>query len=204
MTAPVLRATGIAKSYRRRQVLRNAEVAVDPGEVVALVGENGSGKTTLLRICAGLIRPDAGIVEVFGTTGYSPQEPGVFDRLTADDHLALFGAREQGRTLLGEFGFPVGSRTVAKDLSGGQRQKLNLALAAVGDPDVLLLDEPYQGFDHGGYVDFWEHVARWKAEGRGVLLVTHLLTDRAVVDRVVELPAPQEHPAPRQTRKGAA
>lgn len=188
MSTEVLRATGIGKSFRRRPVLRDAQIAVARGEVVALVGENGCGKTTLLRICAGLAAPDAGSVRVSGRTGYCPQEPGLYDQLTADEHLTLFGALDQGRTMLAELGFPVGSATVAGKLSGGQRQKLNLVLAVVGSPDLLLLDEPYQGFDHGSYVDFWSHVDRWRDDGRGVLVVTHLLTDRQSVDRVVELP----------------
>ena len=68
---------------------------------------------------------------------------------------------------------------------------MNLALALLGGAGVLLLDEPYQGFDHGAYVSFWEHVARWKADGLGVVVVTHLLADAALVDRVVELTIPR-------------
>jgi ABC-type multidrug transport system ATPase subunit len=64
---------------------------------------------------------------------------------------------------------------------------------------VLLLDEPYQGFDHGSYISFWQHVARWKAEGRAVLIVTHLLADTALVDRVIELSIPAQ-PRPRSDR----
>jgi ABC-type multidrug transport system ATPase subunit len=110
----------------------------------------------------------------------------LYDQLTADEHLALFAALDQGRALLAELKFPVGSRTVAGKLSGGQRQKLNLVLAVVGTPELLLLDEPYQGFDHGTYVDFWAHVTRWRDDGRGVLVVTHLLVDRQSVDSVVD------------------
>ena len=69
---------------------------------------------------------------------------------------------------------------------------MNLALALLGGADVLLLDEPYQGFDHGAYVSFWEHVARWNAEGLGVVVVTHLLADMELVDRVVELSIPRQ------------
>ncbi len=76
---------------------------------------------------------------------------------------------------------------MAKDLSGGTRQKLNVALALLGDPPILLLDEPYQGFDRGSYVNFWDHVERWRQEGRAVLIVTHMLAELERVDRVVEL-----------------
>jgi ABC-2 type transport system ATP-binding protein len=126
--------------------------------------------------------------------GYCPQEPGVVDLLTAEEHMLLFGAaaglsrrqaRRTGLDLLDSFGFPVSETTVAKNLSGGNRQKLNLALALLGDPEVLLLDEPYQGFDLGSYVDFWAHVDTWRLEGRAVVVVTHLLTELDRVDRVV-------------------
>ena len=184
---PLLNADGIRKRYGRRVVLDGASVQVYPGEAVALTGENGSGKTTLLRICAGLLAPDAGTVSRAGRVGYCPQEPGVFDHLTIAEHLELFGGAREGATLLQELGLPATNKTVARDLSGGSRQKLNLALAVLGAPRVLLLDEPYQGFDHGTYVDFWRHVRAWRDEGRGVLVVTHALTDLDRVDRVVEL-----------------
>jgi len=170
---------------------------------VAITGENGAGKSTLLRICAGLINPDRGRVSVNGRVGFCPQQPGLFDLLSADEHLALFApalglSREQairdGHKLLAEFAFPTDQRTQCRRLSGGARQKVNLALALLGGANVLLLDEPYQGFDHGSYVSFWEHVERWKAQGMGVVIVTHLLADTAlvhqVVDRVIEMTIP--------------
>lgn len=194
--APLLQATEIVKSFGRTRVLDGVSLEARSGEVVAIVGENGAGKSTLLGICAGLLRADGGAVRLVGRVGYCPQQPGLFDLLNADEHFALFApglglSREQGvhegRRLLGELGFPVGDRSQARRLSGGARQKLNLALALLGQARVVLLDEPYQGFDHGAFVSFWEHVARWKDEGLAVVIVTHLLSDTAVVDRVVEL-----------------
>jgi ABC-type multidrug transport system ATPase subunit len=76
---------------------------------------------------------------------------------------------------------------VVRDLSGGTRQKLNLAVALLAEPDVLLLDEPYQGFDHGTYVDFWDLVAQWRGADRAVVVVTHMLTELWRTDRVVNL-----------------
>jgi ABC-2 type transport system ATP-binding protein len=193
-----LEATGVAKRYRRREVLRGAELRVPRGEAVAIIGENGAGKTTLLRVCAGLLRADVGRVTRAGRVGYCPQEPGLVDLLSAEQHLVLFGraagltraeATTAGWPLLESFGFPSGERAVAKELSGGTRQKLNLALSLLGDPRLLLLDEPYQGFDMGSYVDFWAHVRRWRDEGRAVVVVTHLLTELDRVDRVVEVAA---------------
>lgn len=195
--AVALTARGISKRFGRKAVLEDVSLDLRPGEAVALVGENGSGKTTLLRICAGLLRADSGTVRVPGRIGYCPQDAGVLELLTADEHMVLFGraaglsrqtALREGRRNLEWFGFPARERTVAKDLSGGTRQKLNLALALLGDPEVLLLDEPYQGFDRGTYVNFWDHVDHWRSGGKAVLVVTHMMAELTRVDRVVELP----------------
>ena len=193
---PLLVATGISKRFGRKTVLSEAMLKVHRGEAVGLVGENGAGKTTLLRICAGFLTPDSGQVKVGGAIGYCPQEPGVLDLLTAEEHLVYFGAgmglsRAQsltdGRRLLSELGFQLQDRSVAVELSGGNRQKLNLALALIGDPQVLLLDEPYQGFDYGTYVDFWEHVGVWRLQGKAIVIVTHMLAELDRVDTVIEL-----------------
>ena len=202
--APLLAASGIRKRYGAKTVLVDVDLALHAGEAVALVGENGAGKSTLLRVCAGLLAPDAGRMRVAGRVGYCPQEPGLFDLLSADEHVVLFGAAvglgrttalAEGRRLLAEFGFRLGDRSGAGRLSGGNRQKLNLALALLGDPPILLLDEPYQGFDHGTYVDFWAHVQDWRAQGKAVLIVTHLLAELSRVDRVVELRVHPSQPA---------
>jgi ABC-type multidrug transport system ATPase subunit len=192
-----LEAVQVSKRYGDHIVLDHVDLGVDAGEVVALTGENGAGKSTLMRICAGLLRPDSGHVRLGGPLGYCPQVPGVFELLTADDHLVMFGrgagldraeSLRRGRAILDEFGFPVDQRAVTRELSGGSRQKLNLAIALLADPTVLLLDEPYQGFDHGTYVNFWDHCAAWRARGKAVLVVTHMLAELDRVDRVVELP----------------
>ena len=193
---PALQATRLAKRFGRRSVLRDGALSVARGEAVAVIGENGTGKSTLLQLCAGVLAPDAGRVHRDGPVGYCPQEPGVVELLTPAQHVVLFGAaaglaraeaRRRGGRLLEELGIAPGERAVARELSGGTRQKLNLALALLGGPAVLLLDEPYQGFDLGSYVDFWAHVDTWREEGRGVVIVTHLLTELGRVDRVVEV-----------------
>src|SRR5262249_45496557 len=116
-------------------------------------------------------------------------------------HVGLFaggrdGAAAEGRDLLDSLGLPLAGRELVRDLSGGARQKLSLALALIGQPRLLLLDEPYQGFDHGSYLDFWQRARGWRGEGRGVVVVTHLLTELDRADRVIELRAPSRGPAP--------
>ena len=190
--------SGVVKNYGRRRVLDDVSLSVEAGEVLALTGENGAGKSTLMRICAGLLRADAGTVHVGGRIGYCPQSPSLFELLTADEHLIMFGrgvglsredALSRGHALLAEFDFPVARSVVTAHMSGGTRQKLNLALALLPDPAVLLLDEPYQGFDRGTYVNFWEHCKVWRAEGKAVVVVTHMLAELDRVDGVFELPA---------------
>jgi ABC-type multidrug transport system ATPase subunit len=196
-----LAASRICKRYGGTIILDDVELTVGAGEVVALTGENGAGKTTLLRICAGITRADSGRVQVGGRIGYCPQIPGLFELLTADDHLVMFGrasglSREEslrrGHSILAEFDFPLHERTVMRDLSGGTRQKLNLAIALLADPTVLLLDEPYQGFDRGTYVNFWDHCQTWRSQLKSVVVVTHMLAEFGRADRVVELAA---HPS---------
>ena len=161
-------ASGIVKHYGAKHVLDGVDLTVHPGEVVALVGENGCGKSTLLRICAGITRPDAGRVEERGRIGYCPQEPGLLELLNADEHLALFGAA---------FGL---SR---KEAVAAGRQLLEELAFPVGDGAVST----------GSYVNFWDHVSRWRAAGRATLVVTHMLSELSRVDRVVDL----THPTPR-------
>jgi ABC-2 type transport system ATP-binding protein len=192
----LLRARGITKRYGRRTILRGVDLTAYAGQVTAIVGANGSGKSTLLRICAGLVSPDAGTVELGGAVGYCPQDGGTVDLLSSDEHFVLVGAgrglargpaREQGREWAKRLHWTQPGPQVARHLSGGTRQKLNLTLSALGEPDVLLLDEPYQGFDQGTYVDFWEQVWHWRDQGRAVVVVTHRLGQLDRVDAVLDL-----------------
>ena len=203
-----LTVTGVNKSYGSTTILSNIDLTVASGEVVALTGENGAGKSTLMRICAGVLAADAVEVRAAAPIGYCPQEAGLFDLLTADEHLVMFGrgaglgrdeALDRGHRILSEFGYPMHERVVVRDLSGGTRQKLNLAIALLPDPAVLLLDEPYQGFDRGTYVNFWEHCRKWRDHGLAVVVVTHMLAELGRVDRIIELPA---HPSRAHVRRG--
>ena len=198
----VLRLTGVSVRRGRRTVLSGINLTLHRGEVVAVVGANGAGKSTLLQLCAGLLRTSGGSIERTPSFGYAPQLDSLAPLLTVDEHLRLFGAARgirQGRSvstghrLLTRLGWTARGDQTAGTLSGGTQQKLNVALAQLDAPDLLLLDEPYQGLDALAYEDLWALISAWRASGAGVLLVTHLLRDIDLVDRVVELPAPQEN-----------
>jgi ABC-2 type transport system ATP-binding protein len=192
-----LSASRITKRYGRRTVLDGVDLSVHAGEVVAMIGANGAGKSTMLRICAGLASPDSGTVRLRGSVGYCPQAGGTSDFLTPEEHFVLVGAgrgssrtasRAQGRTAAAALDWPgTAAEGEARHLSGGTRQKLNLILGQLGDPDVLLLDEPYQGFDNGSYVDFWQQVWHWRDAGKAIVVVTHLLSELDRADRVLDL-----------------
>ena len=200
-TPVVLRLTDVSARRGRRTVLSGINLTIHRGEVVAVVGANGAGKSTLLQLSAGLLRASGGSIERTPNFGYAPQLDSLAPLLTVDEHLRLFGAARgirQGRSvstghrLLTRLGWTARGDQTAGTLSGGTQQKLNVALAQLDAPDLLLLDEPYQGLDALAYEDLWALISAWRTSGAGVLLVTHLLRDVDLVDRVVELPAPQE------------
>ena len=189
----VLVARDVHKAYGRHRVLKGADLAVGPGQLVAVVGENGAGKSTLLRILAGTLGADRGEVRIAGTLGYCPQEPVVNDNLTVGQHLRYFAAARRLASLqrAGELvellRFGQFNGQVAGSLSGGTRQKLNLTLALLHDPDVLLLDEPYQGFDWETYLRFWDVVGDLRTRGKAIVIISHLVIEQNRFDLLADL-----------------
>lgn len=209
----VLRLRDVTVRRGRRTVLSNFNLTVRRGEIVAVVGSNGAGKSTLLQACAGLLRTSSGRLERTGRFGYAPQLDALAPLLTVDEHLRLFGALDgagqdrsvpTGHRILHRLGWRPNGDQITRTLSGGTQQKLNLALAQLASPELLLLDEPYQGLDALAYEDLWVLISAWRDSGAGVLLVTHLLRDIDFVDRVVELPAPDSSTGNRKMKERAA
>ncbi len=193
MTETVLEARHVRKAYRRHQVLRGVDLAVRPGQLVAVVGENGAGKSTLLKILAGTLAADGGEVRLAGTLGYCPQDPVLNDNLTVEAHLRYFAAARRlpslhrAEELVRRLGYEQSLRQTAGELSGGTRQKLNLTLALAHDPDVLLLDEPYQGFDWETYLRFWDLADGLRARRRAIVIITHLVFEQDRFDVLADL-----------------
>ncbi|MFD7236586.1 ATP-binding cassette domain-containing protein [Streptomyces syringium] len=188
-----LRMRDVHKAYGRRAVLRGADLTVSAGMLAGVVGENGSGKSTLLRIAVGQLTPDRGTVRRFSALGYCPQQAVVNDTLTVAQHLRLFQVAyrlprlDRAWELVDLLGFGAERRTRAGELSGGTRQKLNLTLALMHDPPLLVLDEPYQGFDWDTHQRFWQLADRLRSRGRSVVVVSHLLHDLGHFDTVHHL-----------------
>lgn len=154
----VLQLHGVTRHFGRRLVLKDIDLQIEKGERVALAGPNGSGKTTLLRIAAGTLRPTAGMVTTDpARIGYLPQDVPVYRELSAADHLR-FVAKVRGIpwddshsiAQLSAAGLARMAHRPAGTLSRGQRQRLGIALAQIGDPDLLLLDEPWTALDAEG------------------------------------------------------
>ena len=188
-----LRVVDLHKAFRGRQVLSGIEFELQSGELFGIIGENGAGKSTLLRILAGELAADRGDIIYAGTLGYCPQKIVLNDELTVEQHLRFFqrAYRLPGllrpHELVERLGYAQHRGIRAGLLSGGTRQKLNLTIALMHDPDVVLMDEPYQGFDWDNYLNFWDIAEELRDQGRTVLIISHIAHDIERFDRLRRL-----------------
>jgi len=206
----VLVLEGIRKSYRqgfllrKREVLRDLSFSLEQGEVFGFLGHNGAGKTTTIKIILGFLRPDAGRVTIFGSEeasraarrriGFLSEEQGLLGFLTGWEMLELAGRlsglpsptrRRRVAELLERVGLGDRGGQRVKTYSKGMKQRLALAVALVGDPDLLLLDEPYSGLDPVGRKELRDILLELKGQGKTVLMSSHVVQDvEAVCDRV--------------------
>jgi ABC-2 type transport system ATP-binding protein len=205
---PVLELRGIDKSYRRRPVLNGLNLQVQRGEIVGLLGPNGSGKTTTLRIAAGYLWPNAGQVAVNGQAltpnrphsraqvGYLPERVPLYDPFKVERYL-MFVAAARGLTgtlrsaavnrVLGALDLDNVRQRIIGQLSKGYRQRIGLAQALLGAPEVLLLDEPTNGLDPFQIIEARNFI-RAAAQDRAVIFSTHIMQEvEALCTRVVYL-----------------
>ena len=179
-TAPVLAARGAGRRFGEHTALQPTSVEVGEAEVVALLGPNGAGKSTLLALLAGGLRPTWGSVERRQgvNVGWTPQRPAHYGRLSPRENLELFADLERERDpgaaasrLLEQFELPDEPRPSAR-LSVGNRQRLNLAISLLGEPDVLLLDEPTASLDPPQRRKLWQSAVVHKERGGAVMFAT--------------------------------
>lgn len=187
-------ARGVRRGYGRRTVLDGVDVQLRRGELVALLGPNGAGKTTLLKVLAGLLRPRGGDVTVDAATtmGWVPQRGGVHGRLTVRENLRLFARLQRlpDETVTAAVDLAQLEpwiNATADELSGGLRQRLNVAVGLLGNPDALLLDEPTTGVDLEHRTSLATMLRRRVEAGGGVLHTTHDIEDARHADRVIVL-----------------
>ena len=176
-----MEARGLVKRYGEREALRGVDFAADAGELVAVIGPNGAGKTTLLSILAGTVKPDAGEVSsANGAVGWVPQQAALYRRLTVEENLLLFARLEkleEPRAAVEEMldltGLHDRRTEIVARLSGGNQQRINIAIGLLSRPAVLLLDEPSVGLDPRQRARLWEFVAGLAGRGTTVIFSTH-------------------------------
>jgi len=186
----------VGKHYAERAALRDVSFEVMPGELAAVIGPNGAGKTTLLSILAGIQSLDEGDVEVLGgDVGWVPQHAGVYSKLSVAENLRLFARLERvpdpegvvGR-MLEQTGLTNRAGDELSTLSGGNRQRVNVAIGLLADPAVLLADEPSSALDPRQRERLWEFIAERSARGTTVLYSTHNVQEaERHADRVLVL-----------------
>jgi ABC-2 type transport system ATP-binding protein len=207
--APRLAIRGLARRFGAQVAVADVSLEVGPGEIVAFLGANGAGKTTTLRCAAGLLRPNAGRIEIDGhaleregraakaALGFVPDRPFLYERLTPPEFLAFVAslydvpARIAGtriETLLERLGLGEAADSILEGASLGTRQKIAVAAALVHEPPVLLLDEPLAGLDPPAAFTLKQLLRERAAAGAGVLVSTHQLdVAERLCDRVVML-----------------
>ena len=181
----VLRVERLCKRYGSREALHEVSFAAHAGEMLAVVGPNGAGKTTLLSILAGVQAPSAGMVAGgAGEIGWVPQQPAVYSKLSVLENLRLFARLEKVADpeaavarMLEQTGLTERAEERIDRLSGGNQQRVNVALGLLADPPVILLDEPSTALDPAQRERLWLLVSELAARGTGIVFSTHIVAE---------------------------
>jgi ABC-2 type transport system ATP-binding protein len=190
----------LTKTYGEVKAVRGINLSISPGETVALLGPNGAGKTTTIDMMLGLIRPDAGSVSLFGQSPTEAVDAGVISGMLQTGSLPQYLSVEELVTMMASlYPHPLDVHDVLRHagildlaerpttkLSGGQTQRVRMAIALVADPEMLVLDEPTAALDVEGRRDFWESIRAVAARGKTIVFATHYLEEAdAYADRIV-------------------
>ena len=195
MNTPVIDIRGVAKHFGTVRAVEDVTLAIEEGEMFGLIGHNGAGKSTLLRIVLGLVQPDAGSVSVFGErldggnlrglyrrSAYVPENVVFYDNLSGRETLRFYAALKgvppaRCTELLEKVGLDGAGGRAVREYSKGMRQRLGLAQALLGEPRLLLLDEPTIGLDPVGIREFYQLLAELRERGVCILLSSHNLAE---------------------------
>ena len=195
-TAPALSVDGVTKVYGARTALQGITFAAAPGERLAVIGPNGAGKTTLLEIVAGLLTPTGGTVSrPAREVGWVPQQPALYSKLSVQENLGLFARLEKVADpdaavarMLEQTGLADRARDEVGKLSGGNRQRVNIAIGLLAEPPILLLDEPSSSLDPRQREVLWSFVSGLAERGTTVVYSTHNVGEaERYADRVLVL-----------------
>jgi ABC-2 type transport system ATP-binding protein len=194
--AVALSARGLTRRFGERTALRDVSFELHAGELMAVIGPNGAGKTTLLSILAGIQRPDAGAATLpGGGVGWVPQQPAVYSKLSVAENLRLFARLERVpdpeaavARMLAQAGLEDRADSELSELSGGNRQRVNIAVGLLADPAVLLLDEPSTALDPRQRERLWDFVGALGEGGTSIMYSTHIVQEaERHADRVLVL-----------------
>jgi ABC-2 type transport system ATP-binding protein len=192
----VISADGVSKTYGERRALQGVSFTARPGERIAIIGPNGAGKTTLLQILAGSLRPSGGSVSLEeGSVGWVPQQPALYSKLSVAENLRLFARLEKRPDvdatvdrMLEQTGLRERAGDEVGKLSGGNRQRVNIAIGLLAEPSVLLLDEPTSSLDPRQREVLWRFVSGLAEAGTAVVYATHNVAEAEhYADRVLVL-----------------
>jgi ABC-2 type transport system ATP-binding protein len=195
VSGAVIEVDGVGKRFGDRAALRDVSFSARPGQLLAVIGPNGAGKTTLLSILAGIREADEGTISIPGAVGWVPQQAGLYRRLTVAENLRLF-ARLEGLAdvdgavegMLEQTDLGERADDQVGTLSGGNQQRVNIAIGLLAAPAVLLLDEPSTGLDPRQRERLWEFVLGLAGRGTTVIYSTHhLLEAERYGDRLLVL-----------------
>jgi len=194
--ATVIAAKALVKRFGEREALKDVSLTASRGELVAVIGPNGAGKTTLLSILARIQKPDSGSIDwPSGETGWVPQQPALYGKLTVEENLSLFARLERVADVPGTVdrmldlsGLADRAGDQVAELSGGNRQRVNIAIGLLAEPELLLLDEPSAALDPRQRARLWEFILSLAGRGTTVIYATHNVQEAdRYADRVMVL-----------------